>query len=138
MGMHEEMNSITNADKSGAFSLVISGFVVAFGALPLTCWFWLWTFAWRARLYLGRWPYYGNPDPKALPEHFLPQTEIYEYIIPLAASIILISIVTSLISKIANYRIRMLAASIVSIAGWATAFGLMLVDPGGFFEWIMD
>ncbi len=117
---------------------MISGFLVALGALPMTLWFWLWTFAWRVRLYLGRWPYYGHPDPKNLPDRFQPQTEILENLIPWGAFLLLVFVVTRLVGRVPNYKVRMLVASLLSVAGWAIAFGLLFLDPGDFFEWIID
>jgi hypothetical protein len=132
------MNTTTTADRSRRFSLVLVGFLTAFGALPWLLWFRLWTYAWRARLYLGHWPCYGHPDPKALPEHFLPKTEMYDHIIPWGMFIVLVLVITVLISKLENYKTRMMFAAFLAVAGWITAFGLLFLDPGGFFEWIID
>lgn len=114
------------------------GFLAAFGMLPWFLWFRLWTYAWRARLYLGHWPYYGHPDPKGLPEHFLPQTEVYEQIIPWGISLVLVLAITVLISKLKDYKTRMVVGVFLVAAGWVTAFGLMFLDPGGFMEWFLD
>ena len=132
------MTTIKAGHTSNAYSLIISGALITFGTLPLTLWFYLWTFALRARLYLGYWPSYSQPDPKDLPLHFHPPTELLHHIIPLGLSIGIILALTSLLRKQSDLKIRMMTASILALTGWIVAFGLIFIDPCGFMEWWAD
>jgi hypothetical protein len=44
--------------------------IAALSALPVAIVANAYTFAVAVAVHLGRWPYYGHPDPKDLPESF--------------------------------------------------------------------
>jgi hypothetical protein len=132
------MNTTTQTKRSSTYSVVISGVLLTLGFLPLTWWFSVLTHAWRARLYLGHWPYYNNPDPKSLPDHFHPQTEILERVVPWSGLLILVIVCLLLLGIVKDHKKRMLCASVLVVLGWISAVALLFFDPGGFFEWILD
>ena len=132
------MNMTTQTERSSIYSLVISAVLLLLGFMPLTWWFSVLTHAYRARLYLGRWPYYNNPDPKDLPAHFLPQTEILERVVPWFALLMLVTVCLCLLRRVKDHKKRMLCASALFVMGWIGIVALLFLDPGGFFEWILD
>lgn len=112
--------------------------IAAFSALPLA---WLavpYTFAFRAALFLGRWPYYGHPDPKNLPEHFHPHTEALEPLIPMILFVVQAGLFTFFIARFTPRARWLRCAAVTAASLWVFTFLLFVLDPAGAFEWIMD
>lgn len=103
--------------------------------LPLWAIFWLLLAASVARVKLGRWPIYNQPDPSnVLP--LLLDFPVWPFI--LAAPFALL---TSLIIGFhgwyvgrGGWRNVVVVATVSFLALW----GWLWLDPGGFFEWWID
>lgn len=101
---------------------------------PLALWVAMVSEAIRAWLYMGRWPSYGNPDPKTLP---LPFNNAIELCVGL---FIVVSGTTVALWSTRRLRLwgRILLACSGVIVLWLIAFTLMRIDPGGVAEWYLD
>jgi hypothetical protein len=95
------------------------------------------TFAMRAALFLGHWPSYDNPDPKTLPDRFHPQSEFLEVLIPVGVSVALTSLFALLIRRVRS-PLSISHALIVGMALAGLSFILLILDPAGALNWIMD
>ena len=111
--------------------------IAAGAALPLSYLTMLYTFALRAALYLGHWPYYGHPDPKDLPEQFDPP-EFLELLIPALAFSFQAVLVVLLVKRFAGSARQLQAAGLIAISLWFLSLTLFLSDPVGVLDWIMD
>jgi hypothetical protein len=108
------------------------------GAFPVVLLATVFTHAYRAALYLGRWPYYGHPDPKDLPAGFHPPSQLLAYLVPVLA-LALSTIVPGHVIFRRVRRTRWLYAAIsVVMLVWITSFVIASLDPGGVIEWIVD
>jgi hypothetical protein len=96
------------------------------------------TFAFRAALYLGHWPYYAHPDPKDLPARFHPQSEILEFLIPTIISVIITCKVWRLVIRLAPWPRPVPYALTALLVLWLLPIVLAMLDPLGVFEWIVD
>lgn len=94
--------------------------------------------AYRASLYLGRWPYYGHPDPKDLPAGFHPPSQILAFLIPAATWGMSALLPGCLILKRVRRRQWLNAALGVVMLVWTASCIVAAVDPGGIIEWILD
>jgi hypothetical protein len=109
----------------------------AFAALPSMVLASLYTFAFRAALFLGHWPYYAHPDPKDLPERFHPYSEFLEYLVPVMISVALTCLLAFAVPRASPCR------QFYYAVGGALAIGalpiiLLLLDPAGVGEWVAD
>ena len=112
--------------------------VTAIAALPSILLSSIYTFAFRTAMFLGRWPYYGHPDPKDLPERFHPQSEWLEIIIPTVTYAVSVLSLTFLVLRFARPDRRILAAIGAALAAWLLSYSVMLLDPFGVLDWWAD
>lgn len=114
---------------------VATWMVLGVAALPLAILSVVYVFAFRASLFLGRWPYYGHPDPKDLPDNFHPSTEWLALAGPVATFAIQL-----LVARLAlgRRRWRLLIAAALIPATWLLCYVLTQTDPGGVFDWFFD
>lgn len=89
-------------------------------------------------MFLGYWPHYDHPDPKNLPENFLPATAWLDWGIPVIGLILGSIGLALLLRKIPNYKMRMFVGSALLFGGWLAGLILLLLDPADLFEWICD
>jgi hypothetical protein len=107
------------------------------GAVPLL---WLALFYLEVllvRLHLGRWPSYGNPDPGYMPQPYFGLDVIvtlWFFLLPLFSLFAIVALGLSLLSLFRSLRVPALAF----LAGVAVTFIIVTIDPGAFFEWLMD
>jgi hypothetical protein len=108
----------------------VAALAPAFLAIP-------YTEAFRAAIYLGHWPYYGHPDPKDLPDDFQPP-EVLEVIIPGVVFVVSTTLIQMVVGYVGLPRRRLMYS--LSILGtlWFSSFVILLADPFGVMEWIMD
>ena len=108
------------------------------GAFPLVALAAVFTHAYRASLYLGRWPYYGHPDPKDLPAGFHPPSWPLAYLIP--ALVLLLSTIVPGHVIFRRVRRRWWLCAAVGVVGfvWIASFVVGRLDPGNVIEWIID
>jgi hypothetical protein len=92
----------------------------------------------RAALYVGHWPYSGQPDPSTMPVDFHPRSKPLEFLLPAAVFITVTCLTALLLMRFARGRARPWLALLTVPALWALCFGLFILDPLGAFEWIMD
>jgi len=118
--------------------MVIATTQAGVGLLPFAWWLSVLAYAWRASMFLGHWPYYNNPDPKNLPEHFAPSTAWLDWTVPIAGLILATAALAFLLRMIPNYKVRMFTGTVLLFGGWLTGLALLWLDPGGMFEWICD
>lgn len=107
-------------------------------ALPFILLASIYTFAFRAALFLGHWPYYAHPDPKDLPVHFHPHTEFLEFVIPTVASVIVTCLFVRTIMRFATWGRRLQFALLAAFLLWMLSYLLLVSDDFGVLKWIMD
>jgi hypothetical protein len=112
--------------------------IAAVAALPFLGLASLYTFAFRAALFLGHWPHFNNPDPKDLPAHFHLQTEFLEFLIPTIASIAVTWLFVVQTMRFATWPRRIEFAAMAAFLLWLFAYVFVIGDPFGVFYWIMD
>jgi hypothetical protein len=105
-----------------------------FVSVPMWPIVWLLLFAAAARVKLGYWPSYNQPDPSDL--HWLP---VDVAVLPL----LLLAPITAFVSVImAIFRWRRGRADWYVCLAALVSFGVLLLwlayDPGGFFSWWAD
>jgi hypothetical protein len=110
----------------------------AFAALPSILLAWLYTFAFRAALYVGHWPYYNNPDPKDLPERFHPYSEFLKYLVPVVISVASTCLFAFAVPRLARPCRQFYCAVAGALAIGALPILLFFLDPAGVWEWIID
>lgn len=108
------------------------------GLAPLLSPTLLYLFVLRARVELGRWPSFSNPDPKELGFDVHHSTWHLALPLELAAAPVLLAVVLATWSRRPNRRREMLAAIAVYFALLLSSMVLFWADPGGFSEWMMD
>jgi len=89
-------------------------------------------------MFLGRWPYYGHPDPKDLPSDFGPIPEWFEVVVPLLVLAVLIFVSLNVMVRLVPKRWWLWTATAVWFVAWVGTFGLAAADPGGILEWVFD
>jgi hypothetical protein len=107
-------------------------------ALPFILLAWMYTFAFRAALFLGHWPRFNNPDPSYLPDHFNPHTEFLEFLIPTIVSVALTCVFVAQVMRFAAWPRRLKFALFPATLLWLLAFLLLVGDPAGIMGWILD
>jgi hypothetical protein len=112
--------------------------VIIGGTFPLWAWSILAMHALAAAWAMGRWPSYGDPDPKDLP--FL---DYGRFFIPAVAAPLLLLGPTSIgLARYVNQRVgvRKRRGVSVAIALGLGLFGitLLLADPAGIITWVVD
>ena len=118
-------------------STAFAGFIATMGLLPVAAWLSGMLFAWRTSIFLGRWPTYGQPDPKSLPDSFDPMLPFYRS--ALWCVVILASTaITLFLHKTKHQELKIPIAALFSFLTFAMFFVLLFLDPRGMFEWIMD
>lgn len=118
-----------------AGSCTCSALLVVTGWQGVALWVSMVSFATRAYVYLGRWPEYGRPDPKNLP------MEVQEATIDLAVAAVVwlaLSISTLAMLRRLTPLKRVLMSLFVAILATSLACGLLMLDPGGVIEWVID
>jgi hypothetical protein len=110
----------------------------AFAALPFILIAEMYTFAFRAALFLGHWPTYSNPDPKDLPDHFHPATEFLEFVIPMLVSVAVTYLFFTLVMRFATWPRRLQFGLAAASLLWLFAFILVAGDPFRVLDWILD
>ena len=108
------------------------------GAFPLVLLAGVFTHAYRASLYLGRWPYYGHPDPKDLLAGFHPPSQLLAYLIPVAALVLSAIVPGLVIFRRVRRRWWLYVAVGVVMLIWIASFVIAFLNPGGVIEWILD
>jgi len=112
---------------------LVALFFAAFPVLLLVEFF---NYVVRARLYLGHWPFYNNPDPKQLGwwlQHSLLQLGFVGFpVVALAAAVL--GIVGRARSR--EFPIWTIIATVVAASAILIAFAR--IDPGGFVAWFWD
>ncbi len=110
----------------------------AVAALPFILLASLYTFAFRAALFLGHWPYYGHPNPKDLPDHFNWQTEFLDFLIPTSVSVALTFLFVTQVMRFATWPRRLEFAVLTATLLWLFASLVLVGDPAGVMNWIWD
>lgn len=91
----------------------------------------------RARLSLSSWPEPYHPDPKDL--GFGLHHGLVTSLLELAIASPVALVVCLLLRRAAGLRDRrMLGPVALFAAGYALVWGMLVVDPGRFFEWFAD
>jgi hypothetical protein len=114
--------------------------ILLIGALSALPWIWLayiYTFACRAAVFLGRWPYYAHPDPKDLPDRFH-QSDFLDIVIPTIVSVILTCVLTLLVRRLVPWPRAVANALVILLALWLFAVAFIAIDPGGVLVWFAD
>jgi hypothetical protein len=112
--------------------------IAAVAALPFMLLAFLYTFAFRAALYIGHWPSYNKPDPKVLRAHFFPQTEFLEFLVPTFISIAVTCLFVTQVIRFATWPRRLEFALWVALLLWLFAFLFLGGDPAGVLNWMAD
>jgi hypothetical protein len=110
----------------------------AVAALPMMQSASLYTFACRAALFLGHWPSYNNPDPTYLPDDFQPQSEFLAFVIPTIISVAVTCLFATLVARFASRSRRIAFALTPAILLWFFSYLVLLADPFGVMNWLMD
>ena len=106
---------------------------IILASVPLWPILWLLVFASLARVKLGYWPAYDQPDPKTLHWQLL-DVPIFPLIF-LAPAALLTSLVFALYGWYAgrrDWRFLLTVITFLILIVW------LRLDPGGFFEWWID
>jgi len=111
--------------------------IAALSALPWMGLAYIYTFACRAALFLGRWPYYAHPDPKDLPDRFH-RSDFLNIVIPTIVSVILTCVVTLLVRRLVPWSQAVANALVILLALWLFAVAFNAIDPGGVLDWFAD
>lgn len=118
------------------YSVVASILLVAW--LPTAFWILMVVAAIRVWLWQGFWPYYGDPDPKDVPQYSGPIPEWFEYAVPLSALVALAAISTRAMRHALPKRWWLWASVFLWSLAWAAAYGVIRADPGGILDWFFD
>jgi hypothetical protein len=114
----------------------VAGAVISMVACaPLGLWAAMVTHAIRASRFLGRWPSYGQPDPKDLPPFLL--NERLEAFVGYGLVICGTGALTYATRRLRPVR-RLIISAIGVVLLWAVAWVLAWLDPGGVVEWYVD
>ena len=112
--------------------------VAAIGAFPCYALAGLWIFALRVTRFVGHWPSYGYPDPKDVPAHFHPQTELLESLGPAAAYVAVTFLLVKIAMRFKTWSRRMDFASLATCTLWVLQVVYLLLDPAGLINWWVD
>jgi Fe2+ transport system protein B len=112
--------------------------LAAVAALPMIHLASLYTFACRAALFLGHWPSYNNPDPTYLPDEFQPQTEFLAFVIPTIISVAVTCLFATLVARFASRSRRIAFALTPAILLYVFSYLVLLADPLGVLDWLVD
>jgi hypothetical protein len=95
-----------------------------------------------ARLYLGHWPSYGDPDPKDLPTAFEPLYGLvwggFGVLLALASAVLPIGVIVLAVLAIRGGSRQYVPVLALGLAPWVVVVWFFLADPGGFIEWLAD
>ncbi len=117
---------------------------LATGAMLTIAWapFLLWidcaVAAIRARAYLGYWPSYNHPDPKALPLTYGPLPMWLESLVPPMGLLALVALSLLVMRRAVPRRWWLWLAVFLWPAIWTAFVVLGRADPGGVIEWYFD
>lgn len=92
----------------------------------------------RVALHRGRWPSYGQPDPKSLPAVFGPIPAWLEVALPPALWMGLTALAYAFIRRFIPPRWRIWAGILLIFASGGLGWAWMMIDPGGVLEWYFD
>jgi hypothetical protein len=120
---------------STIFGWILVGALCVAASAPLALWIAILVHALRASQFLGRWPRYDQPDPKALPPNL--QTETLEAVAGVLAVVLFVTLAVIILRRV-RWSIRVSAtAGLVPIC-WSFWFLLARWDPLGIVEWYFD
>jgi hypothetical protein len=97
----------------------------------------VYTFACRAALFLGRWPYYAHPDPKDFPDRFH-QSDFVNVVMPTIVSVVLTCVVTLPFRRLLPWPRAVAYALAMLLVLWFVEVVFNTFDPGGVLDWFAD
>jgi len=104
---------------------------------PLIVYFSLYFLFIHARIFLGHWPSYGNPDPKTLPDGFDPYFAFFDTAFESLPWSFLATIVTYPLLALPGLRPATRSLWVPACV-WGVCFTLLVLDPFGAFNWYAD
>jgi hypothetical protein len=94
--------------------------------------------AFRVAFRVGHWPYLGNPDASAMPEHLQPGSGPLILLMPLAVYVASAALFAALVFRHSQRLWRVPLSLLAGVLTWALLLGLFYCDPAGVWQWIMD
>jgi MFS family permease len=111
--------------------------MAALAALPFILIAAMYTFAFRAALFLRHWPTY-NTYPKNLSDHFHRASKYLDFVIPTLVSVAVTYLFFTLVMRFATWPRRLEFGLAAASLLWLFAFVLICGDPFRVGEWILD
>jgi hypothetical protein len=94
--------------------------------------------AFRAAFEVGHWPYLGNPDASAMPDHLQPGVGTFALLVPLAVYVSSAILFAALVLRHSQRRWRIPLSLLGGVLSWVLLLGVFYCDPAGVWQWIMD
>jgi hypothetical protein len=94
--------------------------------------------AFRVVFQFGHWPYLGNPDASAMSEDLQPGTGLLALLVPLAVYVASAALFAALVLRHSRRLWRVPFSLLASVLTWMFLLGLLICDPAGVWQWIMD
>ena len=112
--------------------------VAAIAVLPSILLASLYFVAFRVAIRVGHWPYLGNPDASAMPEDLQPGTGLLALLVPLAVYTASAALFAAFVLRYSRRLWRVALSLLVGVVTWMFLLGLLICDPAGVWQWIMD
>ena len=115
---------------------VLSAPFVVGGWLGIALWASMISFAIRAWRFMGRWPSYDQPDPKNL--SVVLQSALIDRVVAGVVLVTLSGLTLRLLTRVRSPWYRVAVAAVVCVVGIGVGYLLLITDPGGVIEWVVD
>ena len=112
---------------------VVTLLMATFPFLLLTVFF---SYVLRARLFLGHWPSYNQPDPKQLGwwiQHSFLQLGFISF-----PAVALSAVIFAIVGRFHRRDFPLWTIIAITLLACCVLIAFARVDPGGFIEWVLD